>query len=188
MPGKGKTTTTGKLGEVMQESIQAALSVVRSRSRKLGVSEDFYQKNDLHIHLPEGATPKDGPSAGIGITTAMVSMLTGIPVKADVAMTGEITLRGEVLQIGGLKEKLLAAHRGGIKKVLIPEENVKDLTEIPDNVKNRLEIVPVKWVDQVLEHALERQPEPLAAASGAVAPLPAPEAEKTGPGAPAIKH
>jgi ATP-dependent Lon protease len=189
MPGKGKTTTTGKLGEVMQESIQAALSVVRSRSRKLGVSEDFYQKNDLHIHLPEGATPKDGPSAGIGIATAMVSMLTGIPVRADVAMTGEITLRGEVLQIGGLKEKLLAAHRGGIKTVLIPEENVKDLTEIPDNVKNRLEILPVKWVDQVLERALERQPVPLPALDGApVAPLPAPEAEKTAPGAPAIKH
>src|SRR5205814_1767758 len=149
-----------KLGDVMQESIQAALSVVRTRSRKLGVKEDFYQKNDIHIHLPEGATPKDGPSAGIGIATAMVSVLSGIPVKADVAMTGEITLRGEVLQIGGLKEKLLAAHRGGIKTVLIPEENVKDLVEIPDNIKNRLEIVPVKWVDQVLELALERKPEP----------------------------
>jgi ATP-dependent Lon protease len=167
MPGKGKTITTGKLGDVMQESIQAALSVVRARSRKLGVKEDFYQKNDLHIHLPEGATPKDGPSAGIGIVTSMVSMLTGIPVRADVAMTGEITLRGEVLQIGGLKEKLLAAHRGGIKTVLIPEENVKDLVDIPDNVKNKLEITPVKWIDQVLEIALERQPEPL------------PEAEET---------
>ena len=131
MPGKGKTITTGKLGEVMQESIQAALSVVRNRSRKLGVQEDFYQKNDMHIHLPEGATPKDGPSAGIGIATAMVSVLTGIPVRADVAMTGEITLRGEVLAIGGLKEKLLAAHRGGIKTVMIPDENVKDLVEIP---------------------------------------------------------
>ena len=162
MPGKGKTISTGKLGDVMQESIQAALSVVRARSRKLGVKEDFYQKNDIHIHLPEGATPKDGPSAGIGIATAMVSMLTGIPVRADVAMTGEITLRGEVLQIGGLKEKLLAAHRGGIKTVLIPEENVKDLVEIPDNIKNKLEIVPVKWIDKVLEIALERQPEPLA--------------------------
>jgi ATP-dependent Lon protease len=161
MPGKGKTTTTGKLGEVMQESIQAALSVVRTRSRKLGVKEDFYQKNDIHIHLPEGATPKDGPSAGIGIATSMVSQLTGIPVRADVAMTGEITLRGEVLQIGGLKEKLLAAHRGGIKTVLIPEENVKDLVEIPDNIKNKLEIVPVKWIDKVLEVALERHPEPL---------------------------
>ena len=171
MPGKGKTITTGKLGEVMQESIQAALSVVRSRSRKLGIAEDFYQKNDIHIHLPEGATPKDGPSAGIGICTAMVSVLTGIPVRADVAMTGEITLRGEVLPIGGLKEKLLAAHRGGIKTVLIPEENVKDLAEIPDNVKNRLEIIPVKWIDQVLELALERKPEPLPEAAEA-APLP----------------
>ncbi len=161
MPGKGKTITTGKLGEVMQESIQAALSVVRNRSRKLGVNTDFYQKNDIHIHLPEGATPKDGPSAGIGIATAMVSVLTGIPVRADVAMTGEITLRGEVLPIGGLKEKLLAAHRGGIKMVLIPDENVKDLAEIPDNIKNRLEIVPVKWIDKVLEISLERQPEPL---------------------------
>ncbi|MGE5638460.1 MAG: endopeptidase La [Clostridia bacterium] len=161
MPGKGKTITTGKLGEVMQESIQAALSVVRARSRKLGVKEDFYQKNDIHIHLPEGATPKDGPSAGIGMTTAIVSMLTGIPVRADVAMTGEITLRGEVLQIGGLKEKLLAAHRGGIKTVLIPDENVKDLVDIPDNVKNKLEIIPVKWIDKVLEVALERQPEAL---------------------------
>jgi ATP-dependent Lon protease len=163
MPGKGKTITTGKLGDVMQESIHAALTVVRARSRKLGVKEDFYQKNDIHIHLPEGATPKDGPSAGIGIATAMVSMLSGIPVRADVAMTGEITLRGEVLQIGGLKEKLLAAHRGGIKTVLIPEENVKDLVEIPDNIKNKLEIVPVKWIDKVLEIALERQPEPLPA-------------------------
>jgi ATP-dependent Lon protease len=160
MPGKGKTIATGKLGEVMQESIQAALTVVRNRSSKLGVAEDFYQKNDIHIHLPEGATPKDGPSAGIGICTAMVSMLTGIPVRADVAMTGEITLRGEVLVIGGLKEKLLAAHRGGIKTVLIPEENVKDLVEIADNIKNKLEILPVKWVDQVLDLALERKPEP----------------------------
>jgi ATP-dependent Lon protease len=161
MPGKGKMTTTGKLGEVMQESVQAALSVVRARSRRLGIQDDFYQKNDIHIHLPEGATPKDGPSAGIGICTAMVSALTGIPVRADIAMTGEITLRGEVLLIGGLKEKLLAAHRGGIKTVLIPEENVKDLAEIPDNVKNRLEIHPVKWIEQVFEMALERKPEAL---------------------------
>jgi len=145
----------------MQESIQAALSVVRARSRKLGVQEDFYQKNDIHIHLPEGATPKDGPSAGIGIATAMVSVLTGIPVRADVAMTGEITLRGEVLPIGGLKEKLLAAHRGSIKTVLIPEENVKDLADIPDNIKNRLDIIPVKWIDNVLDIALERKPQPL---------------------------
>jgi ATP-dependent Lon protease len=169
MPGKGKMVTTGKLGEVMQESIQAALTVVRSRSQKLGISEEFYQKNDIHIHLPEGATPKDGPSAGIGICTAMVSVLTGIPVRADVAMTGEITLRGEVLPIGGLKEKLLAAHRGGIKLVLIPEENVKDLQEIPDNIKNRLDIHPVKWIDQVLDLALERHPEPLPAKPEVVA-------------------
>ena len=161
LPGRGKMTTTGKLGEVMQESIQAALSVVRSRARKLGIRDDFHQKRDIHIHLPEGATPKDGPSAGIAICTAMVSILTGIPVRAAVAMTGEITLRGEVLPIGGLKEKLLAAHRGGIKTVLIPEENVKDLTEIPDNIKNKLDIHPVKWIDQVLELALERLPEPL---------------------------
>ncbi len=161
MPGKGKMVTTGKLGEVMQESIQAAMTVVRSRSQRLGIHEDFYQKNDIHIHLPEGATPKDGPSAGIGICTAMVSLLTGIPVRADVAMTGEITLRGEVLPIGGLKEKLLAAHRGGIKLVLIPQENAKDLADIPDNIKNRLDIHPVKWIDQVLELALERMPTPI---------------------------
>src|SRR3954469_4800380 len=179
MPGKGKTTTTGKLGDVMQESIQAALSVVRTRSRRLGVKEDFYQKNDIHIHLPEGATPKDGPSAGIGIATAMVSMLSGIPVRADVAMTGEITLRGEVLQIGGLKEKLLAAHRGGIKTVMIPEENVKDLVEIPDNIKNKLEIVPVKWIDKVLEIALERQPQPLPEPDEA-APIPPKPDDQTG--------
>lgn len=160
LPGKGKTTTTGKLGEVMQESIQAALSVVRSRTRRLGIDEDFYQKTDLHIHLPEGAIPKDGPSAGVGMCTAIVSALTGIPVRADVAMTGEITLRGEVLPIGGLKEKLIAAQRGGIKTVLIPEENVKDLAEISDNVKNKLDIHPVKWIEQVLEMALERHPVP----------------------------
>jgi ATP-dependent Lon protease len=179
MPGKGKTIATGKLGDVMQESIQAALSVVRTRSRKLGVKEDFYQKNDIHIHLPEGATPKDGPSAGIGIATAMVSVLSGIPVKADVAMTGEITLRGEVLQIGGLKEKLLAAHRGGIKTVMIPEENVKDLVDIPDNVKNKLDIIPVKWIDKVLEIALERQPEPLPEPDAA-APIPPKPDDQTG--------
>ncbi len=158
LPGKGKMTTTGKLGEVMQESIQAALSVVRSRAKSLAIAEDFYEKSDIHIHLPEGATPKDGPSAGIAITTAMVSVLTGIPVRADVAMTGEITLRGEVLPIGGLKEKLLAAHRGGIKTVLIPEENEKDITEIPDNVKAKLDIHCVKWIDQVLALALEHLP------------------------------
>ena len=160
LPGKGKTITTGKLGEVMQESVQAALSVVRKRSRSLGIADDFYQKNDIHIHLPEGAIPKDGPSAGIGLCTALVSVLTGIPVRCDVAMTGEITLRGEVLPIGGLKEKLLAAVRGGLQRVLIPEENVRDLAEIPDNIKNKLEIIPVKWIDKVLELALERLPEP----------------------------
>jgi ATP-dependent Lon protease len=159
LPGKGKTINTGKLGEVMQESIQAALSVVRSRSTILGIPEDFYLKIDIHIHLPEGATPKDGPSAGIGICVAMVSALTGIPVRATVAMTGEITLRGEVLPIGGLKEKLLAAHRGGIKTVLIPEDNIKDLKEIPINIKSKLKIQPVKWIDQVLELALEHRPE-----------------------------
>ncbi len=161
VPGKGKTTFTGKLGDVMQESIKAAMTVVRRRGRRLGISPDFHEKSDIHIHVPEGATPKDGPSAGIAMTTALVSVLTDIPVRADVAMTGEITLRGEVLAIGGLKEKLLAAHRGGIKTVLIPEENVKDLSDIPDNVKNRLEIVPVKWIDRVLEVALERAPSPL---------------------------
>ena len=161
LPGKGKVVTTGKLGEVMQESIQAALSVVRRRARQLGIGEDFYQKGDFHIHLPEGAIPKDGPSAGIAIGTALVSTLTGIPVRCDLAMTGEITLRGEVLAIGGLKEKLLAAIRGGITTALIPEENVKDLAEIPETVKNALEIIPVKWFDQVLQHALERMPEPL---------------------------
>src|SRR4051794_7303779 len=185
MSGKGKMVTTGKLGEVMQESIQAALTVVRSRSQKLGISEEFYQKNDIHIHLPEGATPKDGPSAGIGICTAMVSVLTGIPVRADVAMTGEITLRGEVLPIGGLKEKLLAAHRGGIKMVLIPEENVKDLQDIPDNIKNRLDIHPVKWIDKVLELALERQPEPLPAKTDAVPLPPAVEPQEV---VAAVKH
>ena len=161
LPGKGKTTTTGKLGEVMQESIQAALSVVRKRSRSLGIPEDFYQKSDIHIHLPEGAIPKDGPSAGVGICTALVSVLTGIPVRCDVAMTREITLRGEVLPIGGLKEKLLAAVRGGVSRVLIPQENVRDLAEIPENIKSKLEIIPVRWIDQVLELALERPPQAL---------------------------
>ena len=161
VPGKGKTMTTGKLGEVMQESIQAALTVVRRRAKQLGIADDFYQKNDLHVHLPEGATPKDGPSAGIAMCTAMVSVLTGIPVRADVAMTGEITLRGEVLPIGGLTEKLLAAVRGVIRLALIPEDNVKDLAEISDAIKNRIEIMPVKWIDRVLELALERMPEPL---------------------------
>ncbi|MEB2351430.1 MAG: endopeptidase La [Burkholderiaceae bacterium] len=176
IPGKGKTTFTGKLGDVMQESIKAAMTVVRRRAQRLGIRDDFHEKSDIHIHVPEGATPKDGPSAGIAMTTALVSVLSGIAVRADVAMTGEITLRGEVLAIGGLKEKLLAAHRGGIRTVLIPEENVKDLAEIPDNVKNRLEIVPVKWIDRVLEIALERQPQPLpeeAAAAPVATPAPA---------------
>jgi ATP-dependent Lon protease len=161
MPGKGNVIRTGTLGDVMKESIEAARTVMRSRARMLGIKADAFEKNDIHIHVPEGATPKDGPSAGIGMTLAMVSAYTGIPVRADVAMTGEITLRGEVLPIGGLKEKLLAAHRGGVKTVLIPEQNVKDLADIPDNVKNRLEIIPVRWIDKVLEIALERKPEPL---------------------------
>lgn len=161
LPGKGNTIKTGKLGDVMQESLDAALSVVRSRAEQLGIDQGFYETKDIHIHLPEGATPKDGPSAGIGLTTALVSALTNIPARADVAMTGEITLRGEVLAIGGLKEKLLAAHRGGIKTVLIPEANVKDLADIPENVKGHLTIHPVKWVDQVLEYALAKQPKPI---------------------------
>ena len=162
--GKGRLTHTGQLGEVMQESIQAAMTVVRSRSTILGLEDDFYQKFDVHIHVPEGATPKDGPSAGIGMCTCLVSALTQIPVRADVAMTGEITLRGEVLPIGGLKEKLLAAHRGGIKTVIIPQENERDLVEIPKNIKQNLDIKPVRWIDEVLEVALIRMPEPRQAA------------------------
>ncbi len=161
MPGKGNIIRTGQLGDVMKESVEAARSVVRSRARRLGIKDEMFEKRDVHIHVPDGATPKDGPSAGIAMTTAFVSALTGIPVRADVAMTGEITLRGEVTAIGGLKEKLLAAHRGGIKTVLIPEENVKDLQEIPENVKDKLEIVPVKWIDRVLELALTATPQPL---------------------------
>ena len=169
VPGKGKLAHTGQLGEVMTESIQAAMTVVRSRATVLGIKEGFHQKLDVHIHVPEGATPKDGPSAGVGMCTALVSALTDIPVKSDVAMTGEITLRGEILPIGGLKEKLLAAHRGGISKVLIPEENEKDLAEIPKNIKDKLTIVPVKWIDQVLEHALVRMPLPEASSKDAAA-------------------
>ncbi len=161
MPGKGNIIRTGSLGDVMKESVEAARSVVRSRARRLGIKDEMFEKRDVHIHVPDGATPKDGPSAGAAMTLAFVSALTGIAVKADVAMTGEITLRGEVTAIGGLKEKLLAAHRGGIKTVLIPEENAKDLQEIPENVKNNLEIVPVKWIDQVLDFALETAPQPL---------------------------
>ena len=181
VPGKGLATFTGKLGDVMQESIKAAMTVVRRRAHMFGLKPDFHEKRDIHIHVPEGATPKDGPSAGIAMTTALVSVLTGIPVRADVAMTGEVTLRGEVLAIGGLKEKLLAALRGGIKRVLIPEENTRDLPEIPDNVKNNLEIIPVRWIDRVLELALERLPQPLPeedVAESVIAPAtPSPVAE-----------
>jgi ATP-dependent Lon protease len=161
MPGKGTITRTGSLGDVMKESVEAARTVVRSRALALGIKPSSFEKTDIHIHVPDGATPKDGPSAGAAMTLAIVSALTGIPVRSDVAMTGEITLRGEVTAIGGLKEKLLAALRGGIKTVLIPEENVKDLQEIPDNVKANLEIVPVRWLDKVLEIALEHMPTPI---------------------------
>ncbi len=183
MPGKGVISRTGSLGDVMKESVEAARTVVRSRSRMLGIKDEAFEKKDIHVHVPDGATPKDGPSAGAAMTTAFVSALTGIPVRADVAMTGEITLRGEVTAIGGLKEKLLAALRGGIKTVLIPEENVKDLQEIPDNVKSGLEIIPVKWIDQVLKVALERVPEPLSEEEAA-APPPA----ESKPVEPAVKH
>ena len=174
MPGKGQIIRTGQLGDVMKESVEAARSVVRSRSRRLGIKDEMFEKRDIHIHVPDGATPKDGPSAGAAMTTAFVSALTGIPVRADVAMTGEITLRGEVTGIGGLKEKLLAAHRGGVKTVIIPEENVKDLQDIPENAKSHLEIVPVKWIDQVLEVALERMPQPLPDDEAVVKDTPAP--------------
>ncbi len=185
MPGKGNIIRTGSLGDVMKESVEAARSVVRSRARRLGIKDEMFEKRDIHIHVPDGATPKDGPSAGAAMTTAFVSALTGIPVRADVAMTGEITLRGEVTAIGGLKEKLLAAHRGGIKTVMIPEENVKDLQEIPENVKNHLEIVPVRWVDRVLEVALDSMPQPLPEEDVAAKEAPKPEAA---PVAEAIKH
>ena len=191
MNGKGNIIRTGSLGDVMKESVEAARSVVRSRARRLGIKDELFEKRDIHIHVPDGATPKDGPSAGIAMTTALVSALTGIPVRADVAMTGEITLRGEVTAIGGLKEKLLAALRGGIKTVLIPEENAKDLQDIPENVKNGLEIVPVKWIDKVLEVALERQPSPLSdeEAQAAAPALPAPAAGPEPAVAPvSIKH
>ncbi|NBS95276.1 MAG: endopeptidase La [Betaproteobacteria bacterium] len=191
VPGKGLATFTGKLGDVMQESIKAAMTVVRRRAHMFGLKPDFHEKRDIHIHVPEGATPKDGPSAGIAMTTALVSVLTGIPVRADVAMTGEVTLRGEVLAIGGLKEKLLAALRGGIKRVLIPEENTRDLPEIPDNVKNNLEIIPVRWIDRVLELALERLPQPLPeedVAESVIAPAtPSPVAE-AGAAGDRVKH
>ena len=182
MPGKGVITTTGSLGDVMKESVSAARTVVRSRARQLGIPDEVFEKKDMHIHVPDGATPKDGPSAGAAMATAIVSALTGIPVRGDVAMTGEITLRGEVTAIGGLKEKLLAALRGGIKTVLIPEENAKDLQDIPENVKSGLEIVPVKWIDKVLEVALERRPTPLPEEDAAAAAAqPAPAAAGTAP-------
>ncbi|MDC7715105.1 endopeptidase La [Vogesella sp. LYT5W] len=184
LPGKGNIIRTGQLGEVMQESITAAMTVVRSRAAQLGIRPDFYEKHDMHIHVPEGATPKDGPSAGAAMATALVSVLTGIPVRADVAMTGEITLRGEVLPIGGLKEKLLAAQRGGIKHVLIPKNNVKDLAEIPANIKNKLDIHPVKWFDEVLALALEHAPQPLAD----TAPTVANPAADDAPNAPVVTH
>ena len=187
MPGKGVITRTGSLGDVMKESVEAARTVVRSRSRTLGIKDEMFEKRDIHIHVPDGATPKDGPSAGAAMTTAFVSAMTGIPVRGDVAMTGEITLRGEVTAIGGLKEKLLAALRGGIKTVLIPEENAKDLQEIPDNVKSGLEIIPVKWIDQVLQLALERQPVPLTEEEMAMsAAVVAPVTQAEIPGA--VKH
>jgi ATP-dependent Lon protease len=178
VPGKGKATYTGRLGDVMQESIQAAMTVVRSRSESLGIPLDFYEKRDVHLHVPEGATPKDGPSAGIGMCTAIVSALSGIAVKSDVAMTGEITLRGEVLPIGGLKEKLLAALRGGITTVLIPEENRKDLAEMPKNIVDNLKIHPVKWIDEVFELALIHKPTPLTPGGEPAKELPA-ETEDT---------
>jgi len=184
--GKGKIERTGKLGEVMQESIQAAMTVVRSRAKVLGIPEDFYEKNDIHIHVPEGAIPKDGPSAGVGMCTALVSVLTGIPVKASVAMTGEITLRGEVLPIGGLKEKLLAARRAGIKTVVIPEENKAELKEIPDNITGPLDIHGVRWIDEVLALALTAVPKPLAADDGVkVTPT---KAKAKDSGKPAVQH
>jgi ATP-dependent Lon protease len=192
MPGKGNIIRTGSLGDVMKESVEAARTVVRARARRLGIKDEAFEKSDIHVHLPEGATPKDGPSAGIAITTSVISTLSGIPVRPNVAMTGEITLRGEVLAIGGLKEKLLAALRGGIKTVLIPEENVKDLAEIPDNVKNRIEIVPVKWIDQVLEVALTRQPIALTeeelAAAPAAQPAPAEAVKPEGGQGEFVKH
>jgi ATP-dependent Lon protease len=179
LPGKGRMTTTGKLGDVMQESVQAAKSYVRSRSTMLGIIPPTFDKLDIHVHVPEGATPKDGPSAGVAMVTSIVSVLTKIPVRASLAMTGEITLRGRVLPIGGLKEKLLAALRGGIKTVLIPKENEKDLAEIPDNVKKALEIIPVAMVDEVWRRALVRQPEPVEWSEVEAERMPAPAPEGT---------
>jgi len=188
IPGKGNIIRTGSLGDVMKESIEAARTVVRSRAARLGISNDLFEKRDIHLHVPDGATPKDGPSAGAAMTVALVSAFTGIPIRADVAMTGEITLRGEVTVIGGLKEKLLAAHRGEIKKVLIPEENVKDLEDVPEDVKNELEIIPVRWIDQVLEIALERMPEPLPDEAVATAPIEAVVEKGTPTSGSAVTH
>ena len=186
IPGKGVITRTGSLGDVMKESVEAARTVVRSRARRLGIKDEFFEKKDIHIHVPDGATPKDGPSAGAAMATAFVSALTGIAVRGDVAMTGEITLRGEITEIGGLKEKLLAALRGGIKTVLIPESNAKDLQEIPDNVKKGLEIIPVRWIDQVLEYALVSQP--VALPEEDVLAVPAPTVDGAQASQEAIKH
>lgn len=184
MPGKGKMTVTGNLRDVMKESISAAASYVRSRAIDFGIEPPLFERRDIHVHVPEGATPKDGPSAGIAMATAIISTLTGIPVRRDVAMTGEVTLRGRVLPIGGLKEKLLAALRGGIKTVMIPEENAKDIAEVPDSVKNGLEIIPVSRMDQVLQHALVRQPEPIEWDE----PLPAKTPKRDEDGAAVLAH
>jgi ATP-dependent Lon protease len=185
VPGKGKLTHTGQLGDVMQESIQAALTVVRSRAGVLGLDKDFHQQLDMHVHVPEGATPKDGPSAGVAMCTALVSALTEVPVRATVAMTGEITLRGEVLPIGGLKEKLLAAHRGGVTTVLIPEENRKDLAEIPKNITANLDIKPVRWIDEVFDVALAHHP--TAGGKGSKSPVGKEKARKDDPGEEAVR-
>jgi len=180
LPGKGNVKQTGKLGDVMQESVSAALSYVRSRSIKFGIKPTLFEKRDIHVHVPEGATPKDGPSAGIAMATSIVSVLTGIPVRRDVAMTGEITLRGRVLPIGGLKEKLLAALRAGITTVFIPKENEKDLAEIPDNVKKNLKLIPVSDVDEVIAKALARAPEPIEWEEPPEIPPPPPQAQPSG--------
>jgi ATP-dependent Lon protease len=189
VPGKGRQIHTGQLGDVMKESIQAALSVVRSRAAQLGIDPDFHEKFDMHIHVPEGATPKDGPSAGIAMCTALVSALTKVPVRSEVAMTGEITLRGRVLPIGGLKEKLLAAHRGGITTVIIPDENRKDLADIPENITGSLDIHPVRWIDEVLGIALERPLQPLPPKEEPTKPLrPTPRHDEDGAEAPSRTH
>jgi len=187
MPGRGQITLTGQLGDVMKESAQAAWSLLRARAVALGIPQDAFTDTDVHLHVPAGAVPKDGPSAGITMATALASLLCRRPARNDIAMTGELTLRGRVLPIGGLKEKLLAAGRGGIKQVLIPEENVKDLTEIPDEIKNRLDIHPVRWIEQVLEQALERQPVPVTDEKDKAEPA-VPPATPADDGAAVIKH